>query len=123
MKKIILSVVMLLLVSCSQSKPITLGPQQWQGTIIIVEVRPGPQVLKGMNEFIVIATKKARTPVSDLIISLRTNETDPWKQAIQDGHIGAYRRAVNVNDPLKDILSVQIRKDDETHVLKFPLAQ
>jgi len=123
MKKLILPVVLLLLVSCSQSEPVTLGPQQWQEAIITIETRPGPQVLKGMNEFIVIATKKPRTPVSDLIISLRTNETDPWKQAIQDGHVGVYRRALNVNDPQKDTLSVQIRKGDETHVLNFPLNQ
>lgn len=114
---------LLLLVSCSKGESSRLGPQQWQETSITIETRPGPQVLQGMNEFIVIATKKARTPVSDLIVSLRTNEADPWKQAIQDGHVGVYRRALNVNDPQKDTLSVQIRQGDETHVLKFPLKQ
>ena len=74
-----------------------------------------------MNEFLIIANKRHRRPAYDLIVSLRTSENEPWKQTIQDGHVGVYRRAVSVQDPLKDILQVQLKEGGDVGVLYFPL--
>jgi hypothetical protein len=60
-------------------------------------------------------------PASDLIVSLRTDDQDAWKQAIQDGQIGVYRRAVDVEPGTRSVLQVQIKRSGEEGVLRFPL--
>ena len=77
-----------------------------------------------MNEFLIIASKdvKGRSiPVHDLIISLAINDTGQWQQAIQDGHVGAYRRAMRVTDPATDVLLVRIEQGNRSGILRFPL--
>lgn len=117
------------LVGCSDGEVVRLGPQSWDGIQFIVETRPAP-VRTGMNEFIVIASRGKVKPGYDLIVSLRIDEQAEWKQAIQDGYTGVYRRAIRIDNPLTDILAVQVRKakqnndgnENET-VLYFPLGQ
>lgn len=116
-----------LLSACSSEQSIILGPQQWQDLDFRVEARPSP-LRVGMNEFIVIATRGEYKPGVGLVVMLRVAESGEWRQGIQDGFTGVYRRAVQVDDPATQSLSVRVRrmkgdnKGDET-VLSFPLNQ
>jgi hypothetical protein len=112
------------LFGCSDKGAIVLGPQQWEDLELRVEARPSP-IRVGMNEFIVIASREVYKPGVGLIVKIRASEQAEWRQAIQDGFTGVYRRAVQVDDPQTQSLSVYVRrtdKDDET-VLSFPLNQ
>jgi len=116
-----------LLSACSNERSVILGPQQWQDLNFRVEARPSPPRV-GMNEFIVIASHGKYKPGVGLVVMLRVGENEEWRQAIQDGYTGVYRRAAKVDDPATQSLSVHVRrvkgdnKDDET-VLSFPLNQ
>jgi len=113
-----------LLSACADERAVVLGPQQWQDLGVKVETRPSP-LRVGMNEFIVIASREEYKPGVGLIVMLRVNENGEWRQAIQDGFTGVYRRAVKVDDPQTQSLSVHIRRsksEDETTLL-FPLNQ
>ncbi len=96
--------------------------QTWKDMRIGVETRP-PFAIRGMNEIIVIASRGKRQPVNDLIVSLQIRNTGKWNQAIQDGHTGAYRRAIAVRDPKTDVLEVKIQHGEEEKLLEFPLHQ
>lgn len=104
---------------CESEDVPTSPPQTWNGYTVVIESRP-PQVTAGMNEFLVIANQ-AKKPAHDLVVSLRIGEEGRWTQAIQDGHVGVYRRAIGVVDPSKDVLSVHLRRGSEEGVLQFPL--
>ncbi len=95
-------------------------PQQWQGLDVRVESRPSPPV-KGMNEFLVIVTDGRGQPAWDCLVDVRTAGADPWKQAIQDGRVGVYRRAALVGPGERSVLQVQVRRNDQETVLRFPL--
>jgi len=116
-----------LLSACSTEQSVILGPQQWQELGFRVEARPSP-LRVGMNEFLVIASDGKYKPGVGLVVMLRASENEEWRQAIQDGYTGVYRRAVKVDDPATQSLSVHVRrvkgdnKGDET-VLLFPLNQ
>jgi len=45
----------------------------------------------------------------------------PWIQAIQDGFIGVYRRAVDIGDNSPATVQVRIQNGDEQKVLLFPI--
>lgn len=116
-----------LLSACADEQTVILGPQEWQDLSIRVETRPSP-LRVGMNEFIVIASRDEYKPGVGLVVRLRVGENEKWRQAIQDGFTGVYRRAVRVDDPATQSLSVHMRrtksddKNDET-VLTFLLNQ
>jgi len=117
----------LLLGACSDEGAVRLGPQQWDDTRFVVETRPSP-VRHGMTEFIVIATRGSARPGVGYVISLRTSPDAEWRQAIQDGFTGVYRRAVWVEDPSNARLQVQVRKSGQAAqtgetetMLTFPL--
>ncbi|MBI5919950.1 MAG: hypothetical protein HY849_11350 [Nitrosomonadales bacterium] len=117
------SVVLLsgLLASCGgEDAGATIPTQQWQGVEIRVESRPMPPQ-PGMNEFLVMATGARGRPAFDLMVSLRTSDQDVWRQAIQDGQVGVYRRAVDVEPGERSVLQVQIKRKGEESVLRFPL--
>lgn len=95
-------------------------PQKWQDADVRVESRPSPPK-PGMNEFLVMVTGERGRPVYDLVVSLRTDDKDDWKQAIQDGRVGVYRRAVEVEPGARSTLQVQIRNKETESVLRFPL--
>lgn len=78
-------------------------------------------VTQGMNEFWLIISENERRPAHDLIVSIRAGESGPWRQMIQDGHTGVYRRAVAVQDPESQALEVQIKRGAEVGRLHFPL--
>ncbi len=107
------------LVACAQPAGVDTPPQQWHGIDVRVESRPSPPQT-GMNEFLVIASGERGRPAYDLIVSLRSSDKDAWKQAIQDGQVGVYRRAAALEVPGRTVLQVQIRRGSEEGVLNFP---
>ena len=109
-----------LVAGCGEAIP-RLPTQSWADINVTVETRP-PVIEPGMNEFIVIASRSTGAVAYDLIVSLRINE-GRWYQAIQDGHVGAYRRAILVGNPKNDVLFVKIEDDNREGVLRFPLSE
>jgi hypothetical protein len=113
-----------MLSGCADDKAVVLGPQQWEDLVFKIETRPSP-LRVGMNEFIVIASWDEYKPGVDLVVDLKVGKNGQWRQAIQDGFTGVYRRAVQVDDPQTQTLTVRVnrtRKDDGT-VMYFPLNQ
>jgi hypothetical protein len=100
----------------SQDAPV----QKWQGMEIRIESRPSPPS-PGMNEFLVMATGEHGRAIYDMIVSLRTDDHDEWKQAIQDGQVGVYRRAAEVEPGARSVLQVQVKHNGLESVLRFPL--
>ena len=98
--------------------------QTWNGIRIKVETRP-QKVGIGMNEFLVVASegKNQSFPAHDLIVSLAINDSEHWEQAIQDGFVGVYRRAIRVSDPAKDVLLVRLQRNNDSGILQFPLSE
>ncbi len=122
-----------LLSACSNEQSVVLGPQQWQDLSFRVETRPTP-LRVGMNEFIVIVNREGYKPGVGLVVMLQVSESDKlegesekWRQAIQDGFTGVYRRAMPVNDLATQSLLVHVRQaksdDKDEIVLFFPLNQ
>lgn len=99
----------------------SIPPQYWGDIQVRLETRPEP-VRPGMNEFLIIATQKRGLPAYNMIVSLRTNTGQPWRQAIEDGESGVYRRALAIRDADRR-LEVQIRqpRQGKEIVLHFPL--
>jgi hypothetical protein len=94
--------------------------QHWNSADVRIETHPNPPIA-GMSEIVVIVTGPRGRPISDLTISLRGNESMPWVQAIQDGFIGVYRRAVDIGDGEAVELQVKLQQGNEQKVLFFPL--
>lgn len=107
------------LAACGGDRVADMPPQKWQQAQVRVESRPSPP-RPGMNEFLVIVTGE-RGPVHNLVVSLRTDDQDPWTQAIQDGMVGVYRRAAKVDPGTRSVLQVQIKQNGAEDVLHFPL--
>jgi hypothetical protein len=105
--------------ACGSSSAYVLGPKMYNDISILVEIRPGSPTV-GMNEFLVMATHKNRIPASEYIVSIKIKGQDDWHQSIQDGATGVYRRAIRVNDPATDVLTVQlVNKDDKQPPAEF----
>ncbi len=109
-----------LLSACSSQQANFLPSQKWQDYVVQVELRP-PVPRPGMSEFLVVVTQGNNLPVFDLIVSLRVGEQQRWRQSIQDGRTGVYRRAVAVRDPRSDVLEVKLQQKEKQTVLRFPL--
>lgn len=121
MRFFIAALVMLVLTACGGGKDLARLPsQQWGDINVTVEFRPIP-LQKGMNEFMIIATNPDRSAARDLVVSLRSVSDAPWQQAIQDGNIGVYRRAVYL-DAGEQTLYVHLRRRLEEQVLEFPVS-
>jgi len=96
--------------SCSNSEEsAALGTQQWGPYEVTVETRPSPP-RAGQNEVVVIVAGEHHRPVYDALITLRAQASAPWIQAIEDGHVGVYRRAVNFGHGGDGKLQVQLRQ-------------
>lgn len=111
----------LLFTACSGEAPSwTPPPQQWNDLSIAIETRP--TVLRpGMNEFLIIANRQQRGFSSDLMVDVRT-ENSTWKQAMPDGALGVFRRALPVRDVQRDHLYVRLVRRGETREMMFDLA-
>lgn len=115
--------VALLLSSACSGERVAMPTQQWSDMSFEVETRP-PLAVSGMNEFVVIASRNGKR-VSEIIVSIQIMGTGKWRQAIQDGHIGVFRKSLFVKDPKQTSLLVRVRHSkkenkDET-ILEFPL--
>ncbi len=112
---------LLMLSGCSSEEGAwTPEAQAWQDMSIRAETRP--TVLRpGMNEFLVIANRQQRGFTSDLMVDVRT-EHSGWKQAMPDGALGVYRRALPVKDVQHDHLYVRLQRKGERGEMVFPLA-
>lgn len=119
MLKIAVSATLILLAACSgPGNPIP--SQEWKGWVINVEARPWP-VRQGMNEFLVlISDRNGHRPRENFLVHIRTKASD-WIQAIPDGTIGVYRRALPVKDMEQPVLFVRLKKGDEVGELRFSL--
>lgn len=92
--------------------------QHWKNLLVQVESRP--PVPQGHTEFLVILTDERDHPAWNCLVSVRSNANEPWVQAIQDGRVAVYRRAV-VIDGAHPRLQVQIERGDEKGYLEFAL--
>ena len=112
----------LVLVGCgNNSHSVADAPvQRWNGLDVRIESRPNPSVV-GMNEFLAIVTEVQGQPAWNCLVAFRTADSDPWKQAIQDGRVAVYRRAALVGLGERSVLQVQIKRGNDETVLRFPL--
>ncbi|MBF0282069.1 MAG: hypothetical protein HQM07_05835 [Zetaproteobacteria bacterium] len=109
-----------LVTACSDSQSWRAPEQPWQDLGIHVETRPSPAQV-GMNEFLVMANRQQKGFTSDLIVHIRTDVSD-WKQAIPDGALGVYRRALPVENVQENRLYVRLERKGEMGELTFALA-
>jgi hypothetical protein len=109
------------LAACNnRSETFSIPAQRWNDMVIRIETHPNPP-LAGMSEIVVIITGPHGKPVGDLTVSLRGNESTPWVQAIQDGFIGVYRRAIDIGDGDTTVVQVRLEQGAVQKVLLFPL--
>lgn len=121
MKKIILFCLIGLLAAChSDAKRISIPVQHWKDMDVRIETHPNPP-LAGMSDVVVIVTGLRGKPISDLTVSLRGDDSMPWVQAIQDGFIGVYRRAIDLGDKDQAVVRVKIQQGEVETVLNFPI--
>ena len=97
-----------------------IGSKPWGAFNVAVEVRPAPP-RPGHNEVVVIVTGEHHRPVYDAIVSLRADERQDWVQAIEDGHVGVYRRAVYFGRAPAATLQVRLQRADSQAVVEFPV--
>jgi hypothetical protein len=107
---------------CSNSADTAqIGVRPWGSYDVAVELRPAPP-RPGHNEVVVIITGEHHRPVYDALVSLRADSSQAWVQAIEDGHVGVYRRAVLFGAGTQATLQVRLQRADVQSVLEFPVA-
>ncbi|PIW51522.1 MAG: hypothetical protein COW18_00615 [Zetaproteobacteria bacterium CG12_big_fil_rev_8_21_14_0_65_54_13] len=123
MRRFLFSLCALLLASCSADDSVWLAaPQSWQDLTMRVETRP-EQVRPGMNEFLIIAARQQRGFINNLLVEVRTDSSGSmWKQAMPDGALGVFRRALPVKDVQHGHLYVRLTRNGEHGELIFPLS-
>jgi len=93
--------------------------ENWRDLQVHVESRSyGP--IPEMKEVLVFVNRRV-LPAWDCRVDLRTSDADPWKQAIEDGHVGVYRRAAKVDEHEHSVLQVWIRAEGNETILRIPL--
>ncbi len=111
----------LLLSSCSANEAAwSSAPQSWQDITIRIETQPTP-IRRGMNEFLLIADHQQRGFINNLLVEVRTENSD-WKQAIPDGALGVFRRALPVQNVQNEHLYVRLIRDGQHGEMTFLLA-
>ena len=99
---------------------VSIPVQHWKEMDVRIETHPNPP-LAGMSEIVVIVTGLHGKPIPDMTVSLRGNDAMPWVQAIQDGYIGAYRRAIDIGSGDDALIQVRLQQGMEQKILLFPL--
>ncbi|MDQ6954797.1 MAG: hypothetical protein Q9M20_05075 [Mariprofundaceae bacterium] len=119
MKLKLLAMVLFLLSACSSPEVWAPEPQQWEEFTIHLETRP--EVMRqGMNEFLLIVNRKGQRHIPDLLVKIRTSNSK-WKQAMPDGALGIYRRALQVQDLQHEQLYVRLSYRGKEGALTFDL--
>lgn len=109
------------LVACGNSgEANAIAIQHWKDADIRIETHPDPP-LAGMSEIVIIITGAHGRPIPDLTVSIRGKDSMPWVQAIQDGMIGVYRRAIDIGDGEVVQLQVRLQYRTEEKIIFFPL--
>jgi len=109
------------LASCSNGQDSSqIGTQKWGSYDVAVEVRPTPP-RQGHDEVVVIITGERHRPVYDALVAVRADPQQAWVQAIEDGHVGVYRRAVFFGRGPVASLQVRLQRADTQSVLEFPV--
>ena len=112
---------MMSLAACGEdSRHLSIPLQHWKDADIRVETHPDPP-LAGMSEIVVIVTGPRGRPVQDMTVSLRGSDSMQWVQAIQDGNIGVYRRAIDIGEGESIALQVRLQQGEDKKILLFPL--
>ena len=111
---------LLMLSACGEGADADIPVQKWQNLVVQVETRPSPPET-GMNEILVVVTDGHGRPGNNLVVSLRSSDQDRWVQAIEDGGLGVYRRAVVLEPGARSMLQVQLKTKNAEKVLRFPL--
>lgn len=118
---VLLGFLVINLAACSGgSEQLAIPSQHWKDTEVRIETHPNPPQA-GMSEIVVITTGQRGRPIPDLTVSLRGNDSMQWIQAIQDGNIGVYRRAIDIGDGESVTLQVRLKQGADEKVLLFPL--
>ena len=113
-------VVVALLGACSAGGDnAQIGMRHWGSADVAVELRPSPP-RAGPNEVVVIVSAEHHRPVYDAMVFVRARTDQPWVQAIEDGHVGVYRRAVRFSSG-DGALQVRLVRGNEEAVLDFPV--
>ncbi len=120
LRALVMAALVLVLSGCAAEPAWQPEPQRWGEFTVRIETRPAP-VVAGMNEFLVIVDRKRKGFFNDLIVKVRTPASD-WRQAIPDGALGVYRKALPVRDPARDRLFVRLIHGGSEGELVFPLA-
>lgn len=111
-----------LLAGCGSSADASrIGVRKWGTFDVAVEVRPSPP-RPGHNEVVIVVSGEHHRPVFDALVSIRADAAQPWVQAIEDGHVGVYRRAVVFLPGSAASLQVRLQRADEQAILDFPVA-
>jgi len=110
MKRALL-IMLFILVNCNAGPRDYVPPEQvWNDWHVRIETRPGA-LRVGMNEFLVIISDaRGLRPGENMLVKIRMSHSD-WIQAIPDGGVGVYRRALPVRDPAHAILYVYIKEE------------
>jgi hypothetical protein len=109
-----------MLSACGEGADVNIPSQNWQHFVVQVETRPSPPEA-GMDEILVVVTDVHGRPGNDLMVSLRSSDQDQWVQAIEDGGLGVYRRAVELAPGDRSTLQVQLNNRGAVTVLRFPV--
>ena len=109
----------LVLCGCSGATQDT-PTEHWRDLQVHVESR-GYGPIPGMKELLVFINRNGGLPAWDCRVDLRTSDSDPWKQAIEDGRVGVYRRAAKVDQGEHSVLQVRISAEGSETVLHIPL--
>jgi hypothetical protein len=94
--------------------------ENWRDLQVHVESRSYAPI-PGMKELLVFINRNRVLPAWDCRVDLRTSDADPWKQAIEDGHVGVYRRAAKVDGREHSVLQIWIHAEGNETVLRIPL--
>ncbi len=115
-----ITLMFVMIAACSRGTDVAAPPpQSWGSVVVSLESRPVPPRV-GMNEFLVIGTEASGKPAWNMMVTLRTDASGDWRQAIQDGESGVYRKALPLGAGAQ-ILYVRLQRGGDEAVLEFPL--
>ena len=97
------------------------GTRQIGSMTVIIDSRPSPP-RAGHNELVVSVTEgDLHRPVYDAKVDVRALAGAPWIQAIEDGHVGVYRRAVDFGPGGETLIDVDIDRQGHHDEISLPI--